>query len=448
MNANILPALPYPEFPLRPHRNGSWYRSVWNPRTKKSEQFYFGSWKDDPKGERALKDPETGWFARKDAIKAGIDNIRVTPVASVVTLGELMARFLEHKRSKTKAGDLSNMTLAGYLREVRWFVEFMKPGTPLAGLKPEHFSAYAKHLIEGRKLGRFARKRVITYISTFVRYGVRNGWYMMPATGTDWIAPATDPDSMRVARARAGVKDFSDRIVTGAEIDKLLERAQPAFRAMILLGVNCGLGPADIGRLRWAMIDLQRGHLTFPRQKTGVPRVGYLWKRTREALQRVRKLKHNRKAIEREGDASLVFITRKQLPYYREREVFGDLEIDGRKVSKLVSVVADNPIGRTFGRMVRDLGLEGISFYRLRHSFRTAATRARDREAVDAMMGHRPPGIGKVYDHDQISWSRIRRVAKIVHRRLWPKVMPKADTTSLAQRIKSAGVDSRKSAAA
>ena len=60
-----LPSIPYPEFPLRPHRNGQWYKSVWNPRTKKSEQCYFGLWKDDPKGDRALHDPVSGWLARR-----------------------------------------------------------------------------------------------------------------------------------------------------------------------------------------------------------------------------------------------------------------------------------------------------------------------------------------------------------------------------------------------
>ena len=28
--AAILPPLPYPDFPLRPHQNGQWYKSVWN----------------------------------------------------------------------------------------------------------------------------------------------------------------------------------------------------------------------------------------------------------------------------------------------------------------------------------------------------------------------------------------------------------------------------------
>jgi hypothetical protein len=80
MSANIPPSLPYSEFPLRPHPNGSWYKSVWNRQSKKSELVYFGSWRDDPKGERAMRDPVIGWLARKDAIKAGVDNSRVVPV--------------------------------------------------------------------------------------------------------------------------------------------------------------------------------------------------------------------------------------------------------------------------------------------------------------------------------------------------------------------------------
>jgi methionine synthase I (cobalamin-dependent) len=53
---------------------------------------------------------------------------------------------------------------------------------------------------------------------------------------------------MHFARTRAGVKDYPSRIVSGGEINKLLDRARPAFYATILLGVNCGLGPADLSR--------------------------------------------------------------------------------------------------------------------------------------------------------------------------------------------------------
>jgi hypothetical protein len=157
------PVLPYPEFPLRPHRNGQWYKSVWNPRTRKSEQHYFGSWKDDPKGVRALSDSIFGWLARRDAIKAGVDNVRVERVAAVITLGELMGRFLAHKLSKARSGELSPATLGDYFREVEAFVKYIKPNTPPAGLRPEHFTAYMRHLTDERKLGRHSRKRVRAY---------------------------------------------------------------------------------------------------------------------------------------------------------------------------------------------------------------------------------------------------------------------------------------------
>ena len=67
-SSHPLPHLPYPDYPLRPHRNGQWYKSVWNPRSKRSEPFFFGAWHDDPKGQRALADPRLGWLARRDAI--------------------------------------------------------------------------------------------------------------------------------------------------------------------------------------------------------------------------------------------------------------------------------------------------------------------------------------------------------------------------------------------
>jgi integrase len=332
-----------------------------------------------------------------------------------------MGKFLAFKRNMVLGGDLSPRTLGDYIYEVERFVAFLKPGTPIQTLKPEHFAAYMRHMVGDRKLGRYARRRVLTYINTLLRYGAKNGWYVVPNTGTDWVAPATDPDAMRIARQRAGEKDYSGRILSGNEIDRLLERSQPAFRAMILLGANCGLGPADLGRLRWSHIDLKNRRLVFPRPKTGALRIGGLWKKTCKALERVRALKLNRKAIATEGDAALVFITRKGLPYYRETEVLRTVEVNGYSVKKLVGVRVDSPIIRTFGRMVKDLKLEGVSFYRLRHTFKTLGKRARDRETLDLMMGHKDSSIGKLYDHEEISWKRVRRVTRIVYRRLWPQ---------------------------
>jgi hypothetical protein len=97
-------------------------------------------------------------LARRDAIKAGVDNIRVQPIGVTLTLGDLMGRCLAHKLSKTRSEELSPATLGDYFREVEAFVKFMKPNTPRAGLRPEHFTAYMQNLMDNRKLGRHSRK--------------------------------------------------------------------------------------------------------------------------------------------------------------------------------------------------------------------------------------------------------------------------------------------------
>ena len=420
-----LPSIPYAEFPLRPHRNGQWYKSVWNPRTRRSEQVYFGNWKSDPTGERALHDPISGWLARRSAIKAGTDCLRVTAQGSdeqQLTLGELMRRFLQHNKLKVDAGDLSIRTLGDYIRETRKFVEFFGTGMVVSGLGPAHFSVFMRHLVEDRKLGRYARRRVRVYINVMLGFGAKNGWFTIPAKGADWIAPATDAAAIRQAKLRAGEPDYSDRILSGDELTRLLQHATPAWKAILLVAVNCGFGPADIGRLRWKHINMTTGHVNFPRLKTGQQREGYLWKQTRRALEACAKLKRHRKAIERDGKDAFVFLSEDGNPMYREAPRVREVEVDGRRERKVVGVTCENAVSITFRRYVRELELPpGLTFYRLRHTFKTLAKASRDRDAIDLMMGHADNSIGKRYDHEVITIARLKRVAVAVKRQLWPR---------------------------
>src|ERR1700736_5848093 len=53
--------------------------------------------------------------------------------------------------------DLSARTPGDCIREVEKLVSSLKTWPPVEALRPEHFSAYMKHIIEIRKRGRYPR---------------------------------------------------------------------------------------------------------------------------------------------------------------------------------------------------------------------------------------------------------------------------------------------------
>lgn len=409
-------------------KNGQWHRGVWNGRTAKSESFYFGRVANDPTGKQAMYHETDGWIVREAAIKAGIDKLRIgRQETDEVTLSALAKDFLEAKRSEMLAGDISLPMYKDYLREIGWCVSRLGAGAVVNALRPQEFSLLARLLVSGDakrgQQGSHARKRIIALIKAMFHWGEENGRHNPVRFGTEFVGPDTSPQAIRKSKIKAGKQDHSNRIVTGVETDKLLGRATPLFKAIVLLSLNCGLGPADIGRLRWHHIDLDARWLDMARGKTGEDRRGYLWKRTVKALRRVMKLKHNHKAIEREGQNALVFLTRKNLPMYRETEIIQNGKSLGVKISQSIS--------GTFGRMAKDAGLIGVTLYRFRHTYKTLGKKAKDRDALHYMMGHAKRGnkdAGEVYDHEEIEPRRVRRVARVIYRRLWPK--PRLDKSN------------------
>jgi integrase len=407
------PQKPRPDFPLFAHNNGQWAKKV------KGKMYFFGSWKDDPKGDAAVKE----LAERLPGVLAGTDHFRhLATTKGGMTVGELMGRYIAQRRIDLGAGTLSGNTFGYYCTELEWFVEWAKTGTPVASLRPEHFAGYVTHLIETRKCKSHARKRVVATIKTMFRWGAGNGLCPLPNFGTSFKAPSTTKEALRKEKVRAGEEDHLDRIVNGEEIDKLLNLSQPNMKAIILLGINCGLGPADIGRLRWR--NIKAGcMLVYPRPKTGNQRIGYLWTKTQKALERVKMLKHTAEAYAKDGDNALVFITKKRQAYFREEPIIENGKTVGMRIANAVSI--------TFCRTVKKAALKGVSFYRLRHTFKTLGKRARDRDALNLCMGHKTNSVEEGYDHEQIPFKRVIRVARKVHRRLWPK--PRKQTGASGQ---------------
>lgn len=402
---------------LIPAKSGQWRRDFWLAGAdgkKRAVAKYFGSWRDDPLATRAMQE----YMARHDAILAGTDGLLAVDTPTGITVGELSKRFLEDFHKRVHQGKASLATFNDYLGELDKFIKFGGvAGAKVDGLRVEHFTAYAeKEIIGRRNLSPSAHRRVIACIRAMFSWGDTNGLCSTPPYGSAFQYPDTSAEAVRLWKNRNGVKDNSETIVTGKDIDAMLSIAQPLQKALILVAVNTGLGPADLGRLQWRYVDMENGWLTMPRGKTGRKRIVYLWKKTRKALRYVREeLKHSAAAFAAQGQDAYVFVTRKNKPMYRESETIRNGLIVGVKIQ--------NSITTTVGRIAKKAGLVGVTPYRLRHTFATcAADHSNNDRIVQVMMGHAKKSITDRYIHSRRLQKQIKRACIGVKRELWPLV--------------------------
>jgi integrase len=165
---------------------------------------------------------------------------------------------------------------------------------------------------------------------------------------------------------------------------------------MILLALNCGLGNADIGRLKGSHLDLERGWLDFPRPKTGIARRCPLWPETVAAIRAVLGV---RLPAKDPIEADLVFISLAGTSFYAE--------------------TGNSPVGQVFSRLLKRLNINGQrGFYSLRHTFATIGGEARDQQAVSAILGHVVESMTGNYQHG-ITDARLCAVTESVRRWLF-----------------------------
>ena len=184
---------------------------------------------------------------------------------------------------------------------------------------------------------------------------------------------------------------------TPAELKKVLKVAGVQFRAMILLGVNCGFGNHDVATLPQSALDLDGGWVDFPRPKTGIPRRAKLWPETVVAL---RSALARRPKPKDAADDGLVFVTKYGTRWAKDND-FG-------------------VVSKETAKLLKKLGLHrpGLNFYALRHTFRTVADESRDQAATDHVMGHAKDDMPSVY-RERIGDDRLEAVAEHVRRWLF-----------------------------
>ena len=155
------------------------------------------------------------------------------------------------------------------------------------------------------------------------------------------------------------------------QIKKLLSATDAKMQAMIWLGLNCGFGCTDCGKLKWKDLDLKNGRVRLGRNKTGVGRNFPLWPETIQAL----------KELPRSGQ--LVFYTSEGHPW-----VTTVVKTKSNGKREYTSV---NRITPTFSRLMKKVGIrapKGTGFYSLRRTAATMAARSGDPFAVQRLLGH------------------------------------------------------------
>ena len=394
------PSKPHPSFPLTAHNNGQWCKKI------RGKVHFFGVW-SDPQGSL------DNYLRIAADLHAGRQPQQATLSLDVMTVKDVCNHYLTHQKHKVDSGEIGPRWLEDCRRAIQVFARVVGSQRLVSDLRPHDFEKFRLRLVQkglgGKKgLGAHALNRAITVIRGLFKHAFETDLIDRPMKyGTGFQKPSA---TLKRKARRATELENGKRLFQPKEILAFLERANTPLGAMILLGINGGMGNTDCARLPIKAVDLERAVIEFDRPKTGIERVLPLWPETVEAVRRV--LAQRAKPAGSEAE-KLLFLTAYGRPWVREN--LHRTEHNG--IEKVVPVDA---IGEEFGKLLNSLGLKrkGLGFYALRHTFRTWADETRDQHAIHKIMGHAIPGMSGIYV-ESISLDRLRAVVDHVHATLF-----------------------------
>jgi integrase len=379
---------PRRSYPLTPHQNGQFCKKILG------KTHYFGTVADPDK---AL----ANYHRHCEGLHSGqISSVPKKPGA--ITLRELVNEFLNAAAAKRDAGRLKERTFADYHRVCGQVLASLGRDLRVTAITREDLRTLHRHLSDG-----------VSATTLNNRIGVARGLFTF-AYDEELIEqplrlkalPRPEKRVLRMDRAKRGRRHF-----LASEIQAMLGTATAPIRAMILLGINCGLGNTDIAKLRRDAVDLDRQWLDYPRPKTGVVRRCPLWPETAAAIRLAVQQQRERGRAD-EAVQHLLFVTRKGHPFVRSEE---KVDENGRPV-----VTEHDAIATSFKRLMAKHGIEsrGLGFYGLRRSLETIGGETGHQVAVDHIMGHAPASsdMGAVY-RQHVAETLLRSVTDYV--RAW-----------------------------
>jgi integrase len=382
------PNPPYPGFPLKAHPGGSWVKR-W-----RGKDYSFGGWSDPQK---ALERYQREWpYILKGERPPAFSS------QDGCTLQFLVNSFLEAKERAVRSGELSIHSWRDYHRTGKALVTRLGRDRLVSQLGPSDFASYRQHLAA-------SFPSPVTIGNEVNRARILFHWAAETRLIPQAVHFGPDFEKPKATVVRKYRREGGKKLFTRDEILTILAECSPQLRAMVLLGINGGLGPSDCGRLPLTALDLKTGWLDYPRGKTEIERKIPLWKETLAALSTATQ---ERPSPKRKEDAGLIFLTRYGRPWTRDGEVGEDL----------AKGVAVNAVTLEFKKILQALGINGrrgLGFYSLRHTFQTIGDESKDFVAVKAIMGHADHSMSGVY-REEISDERLKAVVQVVHDWLYP----------------------------
>jgi len=366
------------------HKSGRWAKKV------RGAFVYLGSEKDDPTGERAQR----VWNEQCHGIRAGRKPILDADAPPEgVTVRCLCDTFLEAKEALVATGELAQRSWADYYATCLKVADALGRNRLVLDLRPADF-AYLRGVLAGDR-GLVTLRNEMARVRILFKWGADSELLEHPVRmGTAFKPPSAK--SLRIAKSAKPAKLFEQ-----PALRRIIDTAGVQLKAMVLLGINCGLGNADCARLQNKHLNLKTAWLDFPRPKTGEPRRAKLWPETVKA---VKAAIAERPEPTEETWQHLVFITKYGRPWREDS-------------------TRNNPLSHEFAKVLDELGLkqQGVNFYSLRHTLQTVGEDAHDAPALRRIMGHVAPtaDMSSVY-RERIDDKRLVAVTNHVRKWLFP----------------------------
>lgn len=375
------PSKPMADFPLFAHSNGQWAKKI------KGKLYYFGKW-DEP----------TLALNRYLSEKSSITSTGQQP-KKIVLKGliwkDLANLFMTDVRRRLDQGEIREITHENYRHFFRRVFRHIDKTSDF------HATDWSK-LGTDFRVGVAAKPRELTSsgwrtevntLHVVLKWAIQQNLISeKPALGDEWKRATRK----QIRKAKTNQKrSFSPQEIRSM-LDHCAKSSKQALRAMILLGVNAGMGNHDCASLEARFVDFETGWCVFDRPKTGVDRKCRLWPETLEALKAYLEVRPK-------SDLPFIFVTARGNQWSRE----------GKN---------ECAITKEFLKVMRASGcyIAGRGFYGLRRSCATAGAEARDQGAVNKIMGHSESSISSLYV-DYISEKRLFRVSKIVRKWVFGK---------------------------